>query len=169
MRRALVLNASYEPLSVVSARRATVLMLSDKADLVSPSGQCFHSEHLAVEVPSVVRLRRFVKVPFGRRAALNRRAVFARDGGRCQYCGDNADSIDHVVPRAKGGPHTWENVVAACRPCNVTKRDRLLHETTMALRTTPRAPSGYAWIVVTVGSVPEDWEPYLAAEPALSA
>ncbi len=169
MTRALVLNASYEPLSVVSARRATVLMLAEKADLVSPSGLCFHSEHLAVEVPSVVRLRQYVKVPFIRRAALNRRAVFARDGNRCQYCGDQADSIDHVVPRAKGGPHTWENVVAACRPCNVRKRDRLLHETPMTLRSTPRAPAGYSWVVVSVGSVPSDWEPYLALEPALSA
>jgi 5-methylcytosine-specific restriction endonuclease McrA len=167
--RALVLNASFEPLSVVSARRATVLMLADKADLVSPSGLRFRSEHLAIDVPSVVRLRHYVKVPYGRRAALNRRAVFARDAGRCQYCGGAAESIDHVVPRAKGGPHTWENVVAACRPCNVTKRDRLLHDTGMTLRSTPRAPSGHAWIIVSVGAVPDDWQPYLASESALSA
>lgn len=167
--RALVLNASYEPLSVVSSRRATVLMLAEKAELVSPSGLLFHSEHLAVEVPSVVRLRHFVKVPFARRAALNRRAVFARDGGRCQYCGDSADSIDHVVPRAKGGAHTWENVVAACRPCNVRKRDRLLHDTPMSLRSTPRAPAGHSWVLVSVGAVPDDWHPYLVLEPALSA
>lgn len=169
MRRALVLNASYEPLSVVSARRATVLLLADKADLISPTGQRFHSERLVIEVPSVVRLRRYVKVPFGRRAALNRRGVFARDRHTCQYCGDPADSIDHVVPRAKGGEHTWENVVAACRPCNVRKRDRFLHETSMALRSTPMPPQGYSWIVVSVGSVPDDWEPYLALEPALTA
>lgn len=169
MRRSLVLNASYEPLSVVSARRATVLMLADKADLVSPTGQVFHSERLVIEVPSVVRLRRYVKVPFGRRAALNRRGVFARDRGTCQYCGDPADSIDHVVPRAKGGSHTWENVVAACRPCNVRKRDRLLHETSMSLRCTPMPPDGYSWIAVSVGAVPDDWEPYLALEPALTA
>lgn len=169
MSRSLVLNASYEPLSVVSARRATVLVLAGKADQVTPSGQVMHSEHLVVEVPSVVRLRQFVKVPFRRRAALNRRAVFSRDGGLCQYCGGPAESIDHVVPRAKGGEHTWENVVAACRPCNVTKRDRLLHETTMTLRATPRAPRGFAWIAVHVGTVPEDWLEYLGAEPAMSA
>src|SRR3546814_15903161 len=92
--RALVLNASYEPLSVVSARRATVLMLAAKADLVSPSGHRFHSEPPVVEVPSVVRLRHFVKVPFGRRAALTRHAVFPRDGGRCQYRRPSAHSID---------------------------------------------------------------------------
>lgn len=164
MNRALVLNASFEPLSVVSSRRATVLLLAEKADCISPSGQVFHSEHLVVAVPSVLKLRQFVKVPFRRRAALNRRAVFARDGSRCQYCGSAAESIDHVVPRARGGPHTWENVVAACRPCNVRKRDRLLDETTMALRSTPRAPHGYAWISVSVDSVPDDWQPFLSPE-----
>ena len=169
MSRSLVLNASFEPLSVVSARRATVLLLAGKADSVSVSGDVFHSEHLVVEVPSVLKLRQFVKVPYRRRSALNRRAVFARDGSQCQYCGSDAESIDHVVPRAKGGTHTWENVVAACRPCNVRKRDRLLHETTMKLRSTPRAPDGFAWISVSVGNVPEDWQPYLASEPALSA
>lgn len=169
MRRALVLNASFEPLSVVSARRATVLVLAEKVDLVAASGEQLHSEHLTVDVPSVVRLRQYVKVPYTRRAPLNRRAVFARDGGRCQYCGDAAESIDHVVPRAKGGPHDWDNVVAACRPCNVRKRDRLLHETSMTLRSTPRAPSGNAWITVSVGRVPEDWEPYLSPASALSA
>jgi 5-methylcytosine-specific restriction endonuclease McrA len=168
MSRALVLNASYEPLSVVSARRAMVLVLAQKAEPLSASGTVFHSEHLAVEVPSVIRLRQFVKVPFRRRAALNRRAVFSRDGGACQYCGRAADSIDHVVPRAKGGQHVWENVVAACRPCNVLKRDRLLHETSMTLRSVPRAPRGFAWIAVHVSNVPEDWEQYLAIEPAMS-
>ncbi len=169
MSRALVLNASFEPLSVVSARRAAVLLLTGKADMVSPSGSYFHSEHLVVDVPSVVKLRQFVKVPFRRRAALNRRAVFARDGSLCQYCGSAAESIDHVIPRAKGGTHSWDNVVAACRPCNVRKRDRLLHDTTMILRTTPMPPRGFAWISFTVGNVPDDWRPFLIEEPALSA
>lgn len=169
MSRALVLNASYEPLSVVSSRRATVLMLTGKADLVSPSGHRFHSEHLVVEVPSIVRLRQYVKVPFRRRAALNRRSVFARDGHRCQYCGGSAESIDHVVPRARGGQHVWENVVAACRSCNVRKRDRLLDETSMTLLSKPVAPRGFSWVAVLVGSVPDDWSPYLSVEPALSA
>jgi 5-methylcytosine-specific restriction endonuclease McrA len=169
MSRALVLNASYEPLSVVSARRATVLVLAGKADQVTPSGDVLRSERLVVDVPSVVRLRQFVKVPFRRRAALNRRSVFSRDRGECQYCGRPAESIDHVIPRAKGGQHTWENVVAACRPCNVTKRDRLLHETSMTLRATPSAPRGFSWIAVHVGTVPEDWLEYLGAEPTMAS
>ena len=164
MRRALVLNASFEPLSVVSARRAIVLVLGDKADTVVSSGAWFRSERLRVEAPSVVRLRRYVKVPYVRRAALNRRGVFARDGGRCQYCGAKADSIDHVIPRSKGGPHAWENVVAACRPCNVSKRDRLLEDTSMRLVSPPRSPVGAAWVTVAVGSVPDEWWPYLGVD-----
>lgn len=167
MARSLVLNATYEPLCVVSARRAVVLVLAEKAEVLHDSDEEMRSERLALKVPSVIRLRYFVKVPFRRRSALNRRAVFARDGGRCQYCGAAAESIDHVVPRAKGGPHTWENVVAACRPCNTAKRDRLLSETTMVLRRRPSAPRELTWVTVAVGTIPPHWEPYL--QTALSA
>lgn len=161
MSRALVLNATYEPLSVVPSRRAVVLVLDHKADLLHDTGVALHSEHLTVAVPSVIRLRQFVKVPFRRRAPLNRRGIFARDGHRCQYCGAPAESIDHVHPRSRGGEHTWENVVAACRPCNVRKRDRLLPDTAMTLRRPPVAPREMSWVVVAVGTVPQQWEPYL--------
>jgi len=161
MSRALVLNASFEPLCVVPSRRAAVLVLSRKAEVLHDTGEALHSEHLTVPVPSVIRLRHFVKVPFRRRAPLSRRGIFARDGHRCQYCGVTAESIDHVVPRSKGGEHTWENVVAACRPCNVRKRDRLLHETSMSLCRRPTAPVALTWVAVAVGSVPQHWEPYL--------
>ncbi|MGI8661646.1 MAG: HNH endonuclease [Acidimicrobiales bacterium] len=159
--RALVLNASYEPLTVVSARRAVVLVIGQKAELVSGSGVVLHSERLAVQVPSVVRLRQFVSIPFRRRVAVSRRAVMARDSHTCQYCGERADSIDHVVPRSKGGAHSWDNVVAACRPCNVRKRDRLLHETSMRLHNRPRAPLGASWSILATGVVPDEWGPYL--------
>jgi 5-methylcytosine-specific restriction endonuclease McrA len=161
MGRALVLNASYEPLCVVPARRAVVLVLAEKAELVHANGGSFHSQRLSVPVPSVIRLRYFVKVPFRRRATLNRKSVMARDAHRCQYCGGHADSIDHVLPRSRGGEHVWENVVAACRGCNAHKRDRLLSETSMHLRRRPTAPRELTWVVVAVGQVPEDWEQYL--------
>ena len=104
MARALVLNASYEPLG--DGRRPggrCVLVLGHKADCVHPTGLVLHAEHVEVPVPSVVRLRQFVHVPYRRRVAVSRRAVMARDGHRCQYCGAHADSIDHVVPRSRGG------------------------------------------------------------------
>jgi 5-methylcytosine-specific restriction endonuclease McrA len=167
MASALVLNATYEPLCVVSARRAVVLVLTEKAEVIHETSRRMHSARLTVAVPSVVRLTNYVRVPVRRRAPLNRRAVFARDGSRCQYCGGTAESIDHVVPRSRGGQHAWENVVAACRPCNSRKRDRLLSETTMALHDRPRAPRELTWVTVAVGDVPDDWEPYL--QTALSA
>ena len=161
MARALVLNATYEPLSVVSARRACLLVLSGKADTIETSDEVMRSERLSFDVPSVVRLRYFVRVPFGRRSALSRRGVFARDGHRCQYCGARAESIDHVHPRSRGGLHVWENVVAACRKCNSTKRDRLLPETGMRLARAPQEPPSGAWVAFAVPEVPSAWEPYL--------
>jgi 5-methylcytosine-specific restriction endonuclease McrA len=167
--KALVLNASYEPLCVVSVRRAVVLVLKEKAEVLHATDQELHSEREAFPIPSVIRLTYFVKVPFRARAALNRRAVFARDGHRCQYCGASAENIDHVVPRSRGGEHIWENVVAACRPCNTKKEDRLLHEVGLALRRQPAAPKELTWIIVAVGTVHPHWEPYLQHGAALSA
>ena len=162
-----MLNATYEPLCVIPVRRAVVLVLAEKADVLHDTGAVMRSERLRVPIPSVIRLRYFVRVPYRRRASLNRRAVFARDGSRCQYCGAPADSIDHVGPRSRGGQHVWDNVVAACRPCNAQKRDRLLSETSMVLRRRPTAPRELTWITVAVGTVPTHWEPYL--DSALSA
>ena len=121
-RRALVLNATFEPLGIVSSRRAVLLVLDTKAELVHTTERVFRAERLSVPEPSVVRLVRYVQIPRHYRVAVNRRTVFARDGSKCQYCGSAAENLDHVIPRSKGGPHTWENVVAACRRCNTRQR-----------------------------------------------
>jgi 5-methylcytosine-specific restriction endonuclease McrA len=161
--RALVLNATYEPLCVVSTRRALLLVLDDKAELIHDTGLCFHSERMVIPEPSVVRLSYYVKVPYQARIALNRRAVFARDGHRCQYCGSAAENIDHVIPRSRGGAHAWDNVVAACRPCNTRKRDRLPEESGMRLHRKPIIPRERTWILVANGTMRADWEPYIGA------
>lgn len=163
MTPALVLNATFEPLSVVSTRRALVLVLTDKADVVHATDARVRSERLELAVPSVVKLRTYVRTPFGRRCALSRRGVFARDGHRCQYCGGRAESIDHVHPRSRGGAHSWDNVVAACRRCNASKRDRLLSETTLRLARQPAEPPHGSWVALSVSSVPMEWKPYLPA------
>ena len=93
-------------------------------------------------------------MPYQRRTAISRRGVFLRDGGECQYCGNRAESIDHIVPRSRGGRHEWENVVAACRRCNTTKRDRYLHETNMCLRRPPEVPRHLSWVTGGGGSGP---------------
>ena len=162
MRSALVLNATYEPLSIVPARRAVCLVLADKADVVAADDTVMRSASRHIAVPLVIRLRYVVKVPYRRRTSLSRRAIFARDDHRCQYCGTTADSIDHVMPRSRGGQHTWENVAAACRPCNLRKRDRTPVEADMRLARPPRAPRDMAWIALSVGRVPDEWKPYLA-------
>jgi 5-methylcytosine-specific restriction endonuclease McrA len=161
---ALVLNASYEPLCVVSGRRAVVLLLTDKAVTVADGAQTLHSERATVVVPSVVKLTHFVKVPYAATVPLTRRAVFARDGGRCQYCAAPATSLDHVVPRSRGGTHSWDNVVSACARCNHIKADRAVAELGWRLRRPPVAPSGAAWRVVGVRRLDPRWRPFLGLE-----
>ena len=159
MGRALVLNATDAPLAVVPARRAVVLVLKDKAEVVRSNGMVFHAEHLVMEAPSVVRLRRFVRVPYRPHAPLTRRAVFARDRWECQYCGASAENLDHVVPRSRGGLHVWENVVAACRRCNAKKEDRTPAEAGFRLLRQPFAPrNGFH---LTLGQPEPGWESYL--------
>jgi len=163
MARALVLNATFEPIGVVSARRALVLSLAGKVDVLADSDDIIRSEQLEMVFPSVVRLRYFVRVPYQRTVPLNRRAIFTRDQFACQYCGRAAESIDHVHPRSRGGLHEWENVVASCRRCNTTKGDRLLSECSHRLRARPTAPAGHSWIRVAAGTVPDAWFDYLPA------
>ena len=161
MRKALILNASYQPLCVVPARRAVVLVLKSKASVVESDAMLFHSEHLTLPVPSVIRLNYFVKVPYRARATLSRKAVFIRDGFECQYCGAVAENVDHIKPRSKGGTHTWDNVVASCRPCNSRKENRSPSEVGLRLRRPPRAPKDNLFLIVSVGKLHPTWEPYL--------
>ena len=144
MGRALLLNASFEPLCVVPMRRAVVLVLKDKAEIVARNGGELHSERATLPIPAVIRLVHFVRVPFRNRVPLSRRAVFARDRHRCQYCNHNAENIDHVVPRSRGGSHAWDNVVASCRSCNSRKEDRLLSEAGLRLPHPPQCLSRIA-------------------------
>ncbi len=162
MVRALVLNATYEPLSVVSTRRAVVLVMRGRAISVVARDEVWASERDSVAVPSVVKLTSFVKVPYRRTVPVTRRAVFGRDRHVCQYCGGHAESLDHVLPRSRGGDHTWENVVACCRSCNIRKGDRLPAEAGLVLRSKPRAPRQYAWIYASAGyTLDPAWQPYL--------
>ena len=169
MGHALVLNATYEPLCVVPARRALLLVLMRKAVAVEESDLVLHSAALQIRAPAVVRLTRYVRIPYRGPVPLTRRAVFARDGGRCVYCGVPATSIDHVVPRSRGGKHEWDNVVAACRRCNSQKRDRLLHDTAMLLRRQPSAPHFATWFMLHDRTIPTAWTPFLQNELVRSA
>ncbi len=161
MKHTLVLNASFEPLGVVAARRAIVLVMASKAISIEDTDGVFHSARHSIAMPAVIRLTRFVRVPHRGAVPLTRRALFARDGGLCAYCGRTATSVDHVVPRSRGGRHEWENVVAACSRCNRVKGDRTVGDLGWRLRLTPRCPAGAAWRVIASGRQDPSWTPYL--------
>ncbi len=161
MGRSLILNASYEPLGVVGLRRAVVLVLREKADVVEHNGALFRSELLEMEAPSVIRLRYYVNIPRRVHVAPNRKAVFLRDAHTCQYCGRAAENVDHVIPRSRGGGHTWDNVVAACRRCNGRKENRSPQEAGLQLARRPGPPPENFWLRMLVGRAEPEWIPYL--------
>ncbi len=139
MAQVLVLNASYEPLNITTWRRAMVMMLKGKAESLEQDT----SRHIRPDtmLPTVIRLRQFVQVPF-RELPLTRKNILQRDNYSCQYCGSKGSklSIDHVIPRSRGGEDAWENVTTACLNCNVIKGNRTPQEAKMPLKTTPRRP-----------------------------
>ena len=127
MQQVLVLNASYEPLNVTTVRRAHVLVFKGKAEVIEELDQPLRSATDAFPWPHVIRLVQYVRVPRTLQRKISRRALFARDGWRCMYCGTTSGrlTLDHVVPRSRGGDSVWENVVTSCAPCNLRKGNRL--------------------------------------------
>lgn len=159
----LVLNATYEPIHVCGVKRAVVLLLKEKAEVVEAGGGELHAERTSLPRPAIIRLRTYAPVPRRNRRRLTRRAVFARDEWACQYCGSGSDlTVDHVIPRSKGGSSEWENVVACCATCNRRKADRLPHQARMFPKCTPRAPHPSIFIQIACVRVPESWDPWLA-------
>lgn len=156
----LVLNASYEPINVISDTRAVVLILQGKAESVLDQDRICAGAEEALMFPSVIRLTYMAKVPRMRQVPLSRRALFQRDGYQCQYCGERPDKleVEHVVPRSHGGRNVWENVVTACRACNARKRDRTPEEAGMRLLSKPFAPSRVA-MIASRGH--DEWNPWL--------
>ena len=164
----LVLNATYEPINVCSVRRAVVLLLKERAELVERSRSLLRSERSSVARPVVVRLVNYVKVPRDTsRRKITRRAVFARDGWACQYCGNRSNlTVDHVIPRSRGGESTWENIVASCAPCNRRKGNLLPAQARMHPQRTPKTPGAHVFITVSTQRIPAAWRQWLPAEAA---
>ena len=164
--RVLVLNASYEPINVCTVRRAAVLVLKSRAELLERGEGSLHSEKLELERPCVIRLIRYVRIPRDvHRRKITRKAVLARDAYTCQYCGHEASglTVDHVIPRSRGGQSVWENIVAACAPCNRRKGNRMPREASMVPASRPRPPGPTVFIRIAAPRVPVAWEPYLVA------
>jgi 5-methylcytosine-specific restriction endonuclease McrA len=175
VQQVLVLNASYEPLNVCSVRRAHVLVWKGKAEVVESLDRPLNSATSSFVWPNVIRLLVYVRVPHAVKRRISRRALFARDGFRCVYCGSSSHrlTLDHVVPRSRGGESIWENVVTACSPCNLRKGDRLLEEASMKLTRLPKPPAPALFIRLSTHRVPETWRQYLPSldvfEPKVEA
>jgi 5-methylcytosine-specific restriction endonuclease McrA len=171
MQHVLVLNASYEPLNVTTVRRAHVLVFKGKAEVIEQLEHPLHSATDTYPWPHVIRLVTYVRVPRTVQRKISRRALFARDGWRCVYCGTGGGrlTLDHVVPRSRGGDSVWENVVTSCAPCNLRKGNRLPEEVAMKLRASPRAPTPVLFIRLAAPTIPSGWKPYLGRSSALPA
>jgi 5-methylcytosine-specific restriction endonuclease McrA len=164
--RVLVLNASFEPINVCTARRAVVLILKGVARAEESSSKWLHSSRFSMPLPSVIRLVEYIHIPFERKS-LSRKNILLRDHNTCQYCGrvftPQELTLDHIVPRSRGGDSTWDNLVTCCRSCNNRKGDRSPENAGMRLL---KRPQGYnlhvnRQIIRYLGRADESWRKYL--------
>jgi 5-methylcytosine-specific restriction endonuclease McrA len=162
--RVLVLNASYEPLQIISVRRAIVLLLQEKAELIEAAEQRLRAASMALDMPLVIRLVRYIRIPHRLKLPCSRRGVLARDRDTCQYCGVQPGranlTIDHVLPRSQGGLTVWDNVVTACRECNRKKGGRTPEQAHMLLMTKPRQPQYVAFALLGELERHDVWRKY---------
>ncbi|MBD2480424.1 HNH endonuclease [Planktothrix sp. FACHB-1365] len=162
MGNVLVLNASYEPLNITTWRRAVILLLKKKAEQVEHNGKFIFPDF---PFPTVIRLRHYVRAPY-KDIPLTRRNILHRDSHSCQYCGYTGDdlTLDHVIPRSRGGGDSWENLVSACVQCNVRKGSRTPKEAGMTLRIPPRKPYSSLYFEVTKhvkSGMNKEWQKYI--------
>ncbi|MHB1317394.1 MAG: HNH endonuclease [Anaerolineae bacterium] len=172
MSSVLLLNATYEPLGVVSLRRAVVLLLKDKAEVIEAAEGRIRAEKTVLPLPLVIRLVYFVHVPRQVGVPLTRRAVLMRDNYTCQYCGGRPTggdmTIDHVLPRIRGGATSWENVVCACQRCNTRKGSRTPEEANMLLRRPPFKPVYCAVVLLSHAPIHDSWTRYITEREQLA-
>ncbi|MFK7921721.1 MAG: HNH endonuclease [Bacteroidia bacterium] len=158
----LVLNQSYQAISICSVERAFVLVLLQKAEMLTANSErCLRSVERDFKYPSIIRLHRYVQIPY-KKVNLTRQNIFKRDRNCCVYCGSrNHLTIDHVVPKSSGGKDTWENLVAACQKCNAKKGSLTLGQSGLEMTHTPFRPSFVMFLSNFAGAIRDDWKPYL--------
>ena len=161
-RRVLVLNQSYEPLMVIGARRAIILLISEKVESLENYHEQIHSIYFSLPLPSVIKLKHYARIR-RKEIVLSRKNILRRDNHTCQYCGVRSVpmTIDHVISRKKGGEDTWDNLVAACVPCNTRKGNHSPREAQMVLVKTPRKPTMILHLQKFVKQFQSSWRPYL--------
>ena len=168
----LVLNYTFEPLHFTNARRAITLLLSGKAESVESSSRLVRSPSLSFPLPAVIRLAVYIRKPFLDRVAFNKKNILRRDGYTCQYCGRRGErlTVDHVLPRSRGGETAWTNVVAACLRCNLRKGNRSVQEVGMRLIREPHHPQFLLSLHLLrhpyAHSFIDSWRKYLVVVPS---
>jgi 5-methylcytosine-specific restriction endonuclease McrA len=159
----LVLNFTYEALNITSFQRAVKLLFAGKAELLHGRERIIASTSFEMRMPSVIRMLYYIRRPM-QRVALTKKNILIRDDHSCQYCGLRGDrlmTVDHVVPKSKGGPSTWENLVCACMRCNNRKNNRSPHDANMSLKRKPRQPKYIPWIQIKRNTLPDEWGKFL--------
>lgn len=162
-KRVLVLNLDHSPVAVVSPQKAIVLVLLEKANILSTYQLLeIRTVSRSFEYPAVIRLSQYKNVPY-RGVLLNRNNLFRRDNGECQYCGSRRHlTIDHIIPRSKGGKTSWTNLVTACNRCNVNKGDKTPEQAGMVLKNEPFKPSLSYFLAEYAERQAEEWLPFLS-------
>ncbi|TAE75363.1 MAG: HNH endonuclease [Bacteroidetes bacterium] len=163
-KKVLILNQDYRALTICSVEKAFILVYLNKAELVAEvPGLRINTITSYFAMPSIIRLFRYVNLPY-KGVVLTRQNIFKRDGGKCQYCGTTHDlTLDHVLPRSRGGKSSWENLATACKPCNSRKGDRTPQEAKMSLTRQPFKPTFLMFLRDYSGMLDENWRPYLGA------
>jgi len=162
----LVLNANYSPMTVCTAKRAITLYFLDKIDILSNYREKVHSPSIILDIPSVIKIKTYIK-NHNMAVEISRKNVLERDNYTCQYClkQSNALTVDHVIPKFRGGQDIWENLVAACKECNQKKAERMPEDAGMTLKTKPKRPNRIHYFQKYVKERQIDWRPYLFMEP----
>ena len=162
-KKVLLLNSSYEPLSIINSKKALIMLITQKVDYIEKSNYFVHSQDIIFVIPRIVKLKTYIFLQH-RRISLTRKNIFKRDKNKCQYCGKtNAMlTIDHIIPKNKGGNDTWENLVSACKKCNLNKGNTLLKDTNMSLIQKPKKPHYLFYMQDYVDNKEyKSWKPYL--------
>lgn len=157
-----MLNQSYEPISICSAKKAQLLLYLTKAEMVAKSdGRVIRTVQKNYPLPSVIKLSRYLRLPY-KRVELSRRNILRRDSHTCQYCGSHSElTVDHVIPKSRAGSDSWENLITACRKCNNKKGNRTPEEAKMPMRKKPEKPHYILFFKQTAGNVEDSWRPFL--------
>ena len=161
-KKVLLLNGSYEPLSVINGKKAIIMLITNKVDYIEKSEIYIHSEKHKISLPIIVKLKKYIKLNH-RYISLTRKNIFKRDNYQCQYCKKSNVplTVDHILPKQKGGSDSWENLVSACNSCNLIKGNKLLKDINMYLINKPKKPHYLLYIQGQVNNEYNSWKPYL--------